>query len=103
MIEPELATILRLSMRYICGEVFKGPTIVYNYPKTLKAFYMRVNDDDATVQMDILIPKISEVIGGSVREDRFEMLAFKQLDPQIYWWYRELRRYGSVTHADDWT
>jgi asparaginyl-tRNA synthetase len=90
--------------RYICEEVFKGPTIVYNYPKTLKAFYMRVNDDDATVQaMDILIPKIGEVVGGSVREERLEkldeMLAFKQLDPQLYWWYRELRRYGSVPHA----
>jgi asparaginyl-tRNA synthetase len=60
--------------RYICKEVFKGPTIVYNYPKTLKAFYMRVNDDDATVQMDILIPKIGEVVGGSVREGRLEKL-----------------------------
>mmetsp|Transcript_17727 Transcript_17727/g.32009 ORF Transcript_17727/g.32009 Transcript_17727/m.32009 type:complete len:293 (+) Transcript_17727:4013-4891(+) len=90
--------------RYICEEVFKGPTIVYNYPKTLKAFYMRVNDDDRTVQaMDILVPKIGEVVGGSVREERLEkldeMLAFKGLDPKLYWWYRELRRYGTVPHA----
>lgn len=90
--------------RYICEEVFKGPTIVYNYPKSLKAFYMRVNDDDTTVQaMDILVPKIGEVVGGSVREERLEkldeMLAFKNLDPNLYWWYRELRRYGTVPHA----
>ncbi|CAG9328331.1 unnamed protein product [Blepharisma stoltei] len=90
--------------RYIAEEVIKGPVIVFNYPKVLKAFYMKVNDDDATVQaMDILVPKIGEVIGGSVREDRLErldqMIQFKNLDKESYWWYRDFRKYGSVPHA----
>jgi len=90
--------------RYIAEEVIKGPVIVYNYPKVLKAFYMKVNSDDQTVQaMDILVPKIGEVIGGSVREDRLDkldgMIEFKNLDKEVYWWYRDLRKYGSVPHA----
>lgn len=90
--------------RYIAEEVIKGPVIVYNYPKVLKAFYMKVNDDDQTVQaMDILVPKIGEVIGGSVREDRLDrldgMIEFKNLEKENYWWYRDLRKYGSVPHA----
>jgi len=90
--------------RYICEEVIKGPVIVYNYPKVLKAFYMKQNDTEETVQaMDILVPKIGEVIGGSVREDRLdkldEMIETKELDKESYWWYRDLRKYGSVPHA----
>jgi asparaginyl-tRNA synthetase len=90
--------------RYICEEVIQGPVIVYNYPKVLKAFYMKVNEDNQTVQaMDILVPFIGEIIGGSVREDRLDrlddMLQFKNLDKEVYWWYRDLRKYGSVPHA----
>ena len=90
--------------RYVSEEVIKGPVIVYNYPKVLKSFYMKVNEDDRTVQaMDILVPKIGEVIGGSVREDRLEkldgMILEKGLDKASYWWYRHLRMYGSVPHA----
>lgn len=90
--------------RYISEEVFKAPVIVYNYPKVLKPFYMKVNEDDKTVQaMDILVPKIGEVIGGSAREDRLEILdknlESKSLDKDKYAWYRDLRKYGSVPHA----
>lgn len=90
--------------RYVSEEVVKGPVIVYNYPKVLKSFYMKVNEDDKTVQaMDILVPKIGEVIGGSVREDRLDkldaMIEFKNLNKEAYWWYRQLRMYGSVPHA----
>jgi len=90
--------------RYVSEEVIKGPVIVYNYPKVLKSFYMKLNEDDETVQaMDILVPKIGEVIGGSVREDRLEkldeMIQYKGLDKESYWWYRQLRMYGSVPHA----
>jgi asparaginyl-tRNA synthetase len=90
--------------RYVSEEVVKGPVIVYNYPKVLKSFYMKVNDDDKTVQaMDILVPKIGEVIGGSVREDRLDkldgMIEFKELNKENYWWYRQLRMYGTVPHA----
>ena len=90
--------------RYVSEEVVRGPVIVYNYPKVLKSFYMKVNDDGQTVQaMDILVPKIGEVIGGSVREDRLEkldeMIQYKGLDKESYWWYRQLRIYGTVPHA----
>jgi asparaginyl-tRNA synthetase len=90
--------------RYVSEEVVKGPVIVYNYPKVLKSFYMKVNDDDKTVQaMDILVPKIGEVVGGSVREDRLDkldgMIEFKGLSKESYWWYRQLRSYGTVPHA----
>lgn len=90
--------------RYISEDVVKGPVIVYNYPKVLKSFYMKLNDDGTTVQaMDILVPKIGEVVGGSVREDRLEhldeMIQYKGLNKESYWWYRQLRMYGSVPHA----
>lgn len=92
--------------RYLAEEYFKRPVFVYNYPSGIKAFYMRANDDDngKTVQaMDLLVPGIGELIGGSSREDRLEVLEKKieanGLDKETYWWYLDLRRYGSVPHA----
>jgi asparaginyl-tRNA synthetase len=90
--------------RYLCEEHAKRPVVVLNYPKEIKAFYMRVNDDDRTVAaMDVLAPGIGEIIGGSQREERLEVLDRRitgmGLDPAIYWWYRDLRRYGTVPHA----
>jgi asparaginyl-tRNA synthetase len=90
--------------RYLCEEHAKRPVVVLNYPKDIKAFYMRVNDDGRTVAaMDVLAPGIGEIIGGSQREERLEVLDQRivgmGLDPAIYWWYRDLRRYGTVPHA----
>ncbi|MBC7834592.1 MAG: asparagine--tRNA ligase [Phycisphaerales bacterium] len=90
--------------RYLTEEHFKQPVILMNYPKGIKAFYMRLNDDNKTVAaMDVLVPKIGEIIGGSQREERLEVLD-RRLDEmglhkQDYWWYRDLRRYGTVPHA----
>jgi asparaginyl-tRNA synthetase len=75
-----------------------------NYPKEIKAFYMRMNEDEKTVAaMDVLAPGIGEIIGGSQREERLDhldrRLAELNLDPNVYWWYRDLRRYGTVPHA----
>ncbi|MEY3826689.1 MAG: hypothetical protein RLZZ148_1506, partial [Cyanobacteriota bacterium] len=90
--------------RYLAEELFKKPTIVTNYPKGIKAFYMRLNEDDQTVAaMDILAPKIGEIIGGSQREERLEVLESRILaqgmNPEDLWWYLDLRRFGSVPHA----
>ena len=90
--------------KYLTDKVFEGPIIVYNYPKDIKAFYMKLNADGKTVQaMDVLVPKIGEVVGGSAREDDLAVLDAKikgcNLDPVAYWWYRDLRKYGSVPHA----
>ncbi len=90
--------------RYLAEEHFKAPVVVKNYPKDIKAFYMRLNDDGKTVAaMDVLAPGIGEIIGGSQREERLDMLdkrmAEMKLDPKNYWWYRDLRRYGSVVHS----
>ncbi len=90
--------------RYLSEEVFKKPVIVYDYPKDIKAFYMRMNDDEKTVAaMDVLVPRIGELIGGSQREERLDVLdgriASMGLDIEPYWWYRDLRRYGTVPHA----
>lgn len=90
--------------KYLTDKVFQGPIIVYNYPKEIKAFYMKLNDDQKTVQaMDVLVPKIGEVVGGSAREDNLERLDKRitecGLDINAYWWYRDLRKYGSVPHA----
>jgi asparaginyl-tRNA synthetase len=90
--------------RYLAEEVFKKPTILTDYPVEIKAFYMRLNDDGKTVAaMDILAPKIGEIIGGSQREDRLDVLESRitaqGLNLQDYWWYLDLRRYGSVPHA----
>ena len=78
--------------------------ILYDYPKTIKAFYMRLNDDDRTVRaMDVLVPKVGEIIGGSQREERLDVLEMRMkemgLDPASYWWYLDLRRFGTVPHA----
>lgn len=90
--------------RYICEKIFQKPTIVINYPKGIKSFYMKLNDDNETVAaMDILVPKIGELIGGSQREDRAEVLEERMraigLNPSDLWWYLELRKYGTVPHA----
>lgn len=90
--------------RYLAEELFKNPVIVTNYPKTIKAFYMRLDDNNKTVSaMDILAPKIGEIIGGSQREERLDVLIQRMqeqgMNPDDLWWYLELRRYGSVPHA----
>ena len=90
--------------RYLCEKIFKKPVFVYNYPKEIKAFYMRLNDDGKTVAAaDMLVPGIGELIGGSQREERIEKLneayARVGLNPDDYWWYTELRKYGSTHHA----
>jgi len=90
--------------RFLTEEHFKSPTTVYNYPRQIKPFYMRLNDDGQTVTaMDVLVPGIGEVIGGAQREERLEVLLdnmkFHHLRPEDYWWYVDLRRYGTVPHA----
>jgi len=90
--------------KYLTDKVFCGPIIVYNYPADIKAFYMKMNEDGKTVQaMDVLVPRIGELIGGSAREDNLEVLDARldalKLNKEDYWWYRDLRRYGSVPHA----
>jgi asparaginyl-tRNA synthetase len=90
--------------RYLTEQHAKKPVIVMNYPKGIKAFYMRVNDDDRTVAaMDVLAPGIGEIIGGSQREERLNVLDARMaevgLDREHYGWYRDLRRYGTVSHA----
>ncbi|KAL0727683.1 hypothetical protein Bca4012_023776 [Brassica carinata] len=91
--------------RYITEEAFGGrPVIIRDYPKEIKAFYMRENGDGKTVAaMDMLVPRVGELIGGSQREERLEVLEARldelKLDKESYWWYLDLRRYGSVPHA----
>jgi len=90
--------------RYLTEEHFKQPVIVFDYPKEIKAFYMRLNDDDKTVgAMDVLVPRIGELIGGSAREERLSVLERRidelGLPKEEYWWYLDLRRFGSVPHA----
>jgi asparaginyl-tRNA synthetase len=94
--------------RFLTEEHFKCPVTVYNYPRAIKAFYMRVNDGDApdrqtVAAMDLLVPGIGEIIGGSQREERLDQLkagmALHHLSEKDYWWYLDLRRYGSVPHA----
>ncbi|PKK40719.1 Asparaginyl-tRNA synthetase [Clostridiaceae bacterium JG1575] len=90
--------------RYLTEEIFKGPIFVTNYPKDIKAFYMRQNEDGKTVAaMDCLVPGIGEIIGGSQREEREEVLLARiqelGLDPEDYWWYMDLRKYGCAKHA----
>ncbi len=90
--------------RYLTEKKFQRPVIVYDYPRTIKPFYMRVNDDGKTVRaMDVLVPKVGEIIGGSQREERLDVLrermAEQDLNPDDYWWYIDLRRYGTVPHA----
>ena len=90
--------------RFITDEVIKGPVFVVNYPKEIKAFYMRMNEDGKTVRaMDCLVPRLGEIIGGSQREERHDVLLQRIRDlglPEAaYWWYLELRRFGTVPHA----
>jgi asparaginyl-tRNA synthetase len=90
--------------RYLAEQLFKKPAIVTDYPAQIKAFYMRLNDDEKTVRaMDILAPKIGEIVGGSQREERLEVLERRilaqGLNPEDLWWYLDLRRYGTVPHA----
>jgi asparaginyl-tRNA synthetase len=90
--------------RFLCEEHFQKPVIVYNYPKEIKAFYMRLNDDDRTVAaMDLLVPRVGELVGGSQREERYDVLERRILQAgmrlESYWWYLDIRRFGSVPHA----
>jgi asparaginyl-tRNA synthetase len=90
--------------RYLTEQHFKQPVILYDYPRTIKPFYMRVNDDGKTVRaMDVLVPGVGEIIGGSQREERLDVLEERMkeqgLKPEAYWWYLDLRRYGTVPHA----
>ncbi len=90
--------------RYLTEQYFKKPLIVTDYPKEIKAFYMYLNDDGKTVRaLDVLVPKVGEIIGGSQREHRLEplreRLAAQGLNQDDYWWYLDLRRHGSVPHA----
>ena len=90
--------------RYLTEQTFKKPVIVTDYPAAIKAFYMRANDDGRTVRaMDVLAPRIGEIIGGSQREERYDVLRDKILNQgfqeEDYWWYLELRKYGTAPHA----
>lgn len=90
--------------RYLAEEHFGKPVILYDWPKKIKPFYMRVNDDGKTVAaMDVLVPKVGEIIGGSQREERYQVLKERlnelRLSESDYWWYLELRKFGSVPHA----
>ncbi|HEB28641.1 MAG TPA: asparagine--tRNA ligase, partial [Porticoccus sp.] len=89
--------------RFLCEDHVGAPVIVMNYPKDIKAFYMRMNDDEKTVAaMDVLAPGIGEIIGGSQREERIDVLDARMAEQSVgedLWWYRDLRRYGTVPHA----
>jgi asparaginyl-tRNA synthetase len=90
--------------RYLCEKVMEGPIVLTDYPRTIKPFYMKVNKDGKTVgAMDVLVPKIGEIIGGSQREDDYQTLLERMketnIDPTGYWWYLELRRFGSAPHS----
>jgi asparaginyl-tRNA synthetase len=90
--------------RYLTEKHFNKPVILYDYPKTIKPFYMRMNDDNETVAaMDVLVPSIGELIGGSQREERLNVLENRMdemgLDKEPYWWYLDSRRYGTVEHS----
>ncbi|MDB4371404.1 asparagine--tRNA ligase, partial [Mariniblastus sp.] len=90
--------------RYLTEQHFKKPVILFDYPKTIKPFYMYCNDDDKTVRaMDVLVPGVGEIIGGSQREHRLDVLESRMKDQDLdideYWWYTDLRKYGTVPHA----
>jgi len=90
--------------RYLSEQHFKCPVTVYDFPREIKPFYMRDNDDGKTVAaMDVLLPGIGEIVGGSQREERLEVLREnmkrQNLNETDYWWYLELRKYGSVPHS----
>jgi len=90
--------------RFLTEQHFRRPVILYDYPRTIKPFYMRCNADGKTVRaMDVLVPRVGEIIGGSQREERLDMLEDRMrecgLQPEDYWWYVDLRRYGTVPHS----
>ena len=90
--------------RYLAEKIYEGPVIVYNYPRSFKAFYMKQNPDGKTVQaMDMLVPGIGELVGGSTREEDLEkldgMIEEKKLEKEAYWWYRAQRMYGTQPHG----
>ncbi|MGB0377133.1 MAG: amino acid--tRNA ligase-related protein, partial [Flavobacteriaceae bacterium] len=90
--------------RYLVEKHFECPVILYDYPAEIKAFYMRMNEDGKTVRaMDILFPGIGEIVGGSQREERLEVLqermAVMDVDPEELWWYLDLRKFGSAPHS----
>jgi len=90
--------------RYLCEQAIRKPVVLVDYPKEIKAFYMKLNEDAKTVRaMDVLVPKIGEVIGGSQREDDYDTLYERiresGLNPDDYWWYLDLRRFGTVPHS----
>ncbi|MCP4191040.1 MAG: asparagine--tRNA ligase [Planctomycetaceae bacterium] len=90
--------------RFLTEEHFHGPVILFDYPRSIKPFYMKVNDDNRTVRaMDVLVPRVGEIIGGSQREDRLDVLEARMreqgLTPEEYWWYLDLRRFGTVPHS----
>ena len=90
--------------RYLTEKKFDGPVILYDYPRTLKPFYMKCNEDGRTVRaMDVLVPKVGEIIGGSQREERLDVLearmAEQHLRAEDFWWYLDLRRFGTVPHS----
>ncbi|MEC8800842.1 MAG: asparagine--tRNA ligase, partial [Planctomycetota bacterium] len=90
--------------RYLTEQHFNSPVILYDYPRSIKPFYMYCNEDGKTVRaMDVLVPKVGEIIGGSQREHRLDVLKGRMgeqgLDPAEYWWYTQLREYGTVPHA----
>ena len=90
--------------RYLCEEVFRQPIVLVDYPREIKPFYMKVNEDGKTVRaMDLLVPKIGEIIGGSQREDDYNTLLSRieetNLNPENYWWYLELRKFGTAPHT----
>ena len=90
--------------RYLTEEIFKKPVFVTDYPKDIKAFYMRLNDDGKTVAAaDLLVPGVGEIIGGSQREERLDVLEQRMdemgLNKEDYWWYCNLRKFGGVKHA----
>ena len=100
----ERLTLEKALERYLAEVHARCPVVLMNYPKEIKAFYMRMNDDGRTVAaMDVLAPGIGEIIGGSQREERLDVLdarmAASGLDREHYAWYRDLRRYGTVPHA----
>lgn len=90
--------------RFLTEKHFKCPVILYDYPRGIKAFYMRLNEDGRTVRaMDVLVPRVGEIIGGSQREERLDVLTERMqeqhLSPEAYWWYLDLRRFGTVPHS----
>jgi asparaginyl-tRNA synthetase len=90
--------------RYLCEQVFRKPVVLVDYPRDIKPFYMKVNEDGRTVRaMDVLVPQVGEIIGGSQREDDHDTLLGRiretGLDPDDYWWYLELRKFGTAPHA----